>query len=111
MSPVYVAFKVEKGYENFMNMFIKSPRFNQWVVTLASGSVRQTLNYEDFSLIKIAYPPKEKVDQFNKIYNSYFEVINYNNTIIKCLENLRDVLLPKLMSGEIDVSHINCDLE
>ena len=92
-------------------MFIKSPRFNQWVVTLASGSVRQTLNYEDFSLIKIAYPPKEKEDQFNKIYNSYFEVINYNNTIIKCLENLRDVLLPKLMSGEIDVSHINCDLE
>ena len=35
VSSVYVAFKVEEGYENFMNMFIKSNRFNQWVTTLA----------------------------------------------------------------------------
>ena len=111
VSPVYVAFKVEEGYENFMNMFIKSPRFNQWVITLASGSVRQTLNYEDFSLIKIAYPPKEKVYEFNKIYDSYYEVINYNRDLITRLEELRDLLLPKLMSGEIDVSEINCDLD
>ena len=37
VSPVYVAFKVEEGYENFMNMYIKSNRFNQWVITLSSG--------------------------------------------------------------------------
>ena len=111
VSPVYVAFKVEKGYENFMDMFIKSSRFNQWVLTLSSGSVRQTLNYEDFSIIKIAYPPFEYVDKFNKIYDSYFDVINYNKKVIEKLESLRDVLLPKLMSGEIDVSEINCDLK
>jgi hypothetical protein len=35
-----------------------------------------------------------------------------NNRIeINNLINLRDTLLPKLMSGEIDVSKINCDLE
>ena len=111
VSPVYVAFKVEKGYENFMNMYIKSNRFNQWVVTLSSGSVRQTLNYNDFSIIKIAYPPKKLVDIFNKIYESYYDVINYNNSVITNLENIRDTLLPKLMAGEIDVSKINCDLE
>lgn len=111
VSPVYVAFKVEEGYENFMNMYIKSNRFNQWVVTLSSGSVRQTLNYADFSIIKIAYPPKDLVNKFNKVYDNYYEVINYNNSVISNLENIRDTLLPKLMSGEIDVSKINCDLE
>lgn len=110
VSPVYVAFKVEEGYENFMNMYIKSNRFNQWVVTLSSGSVRQTLNYADFSIIKIAYPPKDLVNKFNKVYDNYYEVINYNNSVISNLENIRDTLLPKLMSGEIDVSKINCDL-
>ena len=111
VSPVYVAFKVEEGYENFMNMFIKSNRFNQWVITLASGSVRQTLNYSDFSIIKIAYPPKDLIEKFNIIYESYYEVINHNNSMINNLENIRDILLPKLMSGEIDVSKINCDLK
>ena len=82
VSPVYVAFKVEDGYENFMNMYIKSNRFNQWVVTLSSGSVRQTLNYADFSIIKIAYPPKDVVNKFNKVYKTYYEVINYNNSVI-----------------------------
>ena len=111
VSPVYVAFKVEEGYENFMNMFIKSNRFNQWVTTLASGSVRQTLNYSDFSIIKIAYPPKDLIGKFNIIYESYYEVINHNKSMIINLEKIRDILLPKLMSGEIDVSEINCDLE
>ena len=111
VSPVYVAFKVEEGYENFMNMFIKSNRFNQWVITLASGSVRQTLNYSDFSIIKIAYPPKDLIEKFNIIYENYYEVINHNNSMISNLENIRDILLPKLMSGEIDVSKINCDFE
>ena len=111
VSPVYVAFKVEEGYENFMNMFIKSKRFNQWVITLSSGSVRQTLNYNDFSIIKIAYPPKSLVNKFNVIYESYYEVINYNKSVIYNLEEIRDTLLPKLMSGEIDVSKINCDLK
>ena len=111
VSPVYVAFKVEKGYENFMNMFIKSNRFNQWVITLASGSVRQTLNYTDFSIIKIAYPPKDLIEKFNIIYERYYKLINHNKSTISNLEKIRGILLPKLMSGEIDVSKINCDLK
>lgn len=111
VSPVYVVFKVEERYENFMNMFIKSKKFNQWVTTLSSGSVRQTLNYKDFSIIKIVYPPKSLVNKFNAIYESYYEVIDYNNSVIHNLEEIRDTLLPKLMAGEIDVSEVNCDLE
>nr|WP_298518858.1 restriction endonuclease subunit S [uncultured Methanobrevibacter sp.] len=110
VSPVYVAFKVEEEYENFMNMFIQSDRFKQWVITLASGSVRQTLNYADFSIIKLAYPPIDLIKKFNNIYDNYYEVINYNKSVIHNLEKIRDILLPKLMSGEIDVSKVNCDL-
>lgn len=35
----------------------------------------------------------------------------HNGLEIEKLQQLRDTLLPKLMSGEIDVSKINCDLE
>ena len=57
--------------------------------------------------MKIVIPPFEIVQSFNKlvlpmlrqIQNSYFEN--------KSLKELRDALLPKLISGELDVSDIN----
>lgn len=109
VSPVYVAFKSEEGYENFINMFIKTSRFNKEVNLRAYGSVRQSLNYEDFSLIRLVYPSKKYIDKFNLIYDNYFEVINQNIIEIRNLEKLRDTLLPKLMSGEIDVYYVNLD--
>ena len=38
------------------------------------------------------------------------EKIDSNTKEIMMLSKLRDTLLPKLMSSEIDVSKINCDL-
>ena len=40
-----------------------------------------------------------------------FDKIYLNNNEIFELSKLRDILLPKLMSGEIDISKVNCDLK
>lgn len=61
--------------------------------------------------MEVVIPPENILKEFHervfpiieKIRDSYYEVNN--------LTKLRDTLLPKLMSGEIDVSKINCDLE
>jgi len=61
-------------------------------------------------LIKQIYVPPENI--FNEFYNidiNFNKLINLNKIKIDKLTNLRDVLLPKLMSGEIDVSNINCE--
>ncbi len=39
----------------------------------------------------------------NNNIKSYFEKINQNKKQIQTLENLRDTLLPKLLSGEVRV--------
>ncbi len=106
VSPVYVSFRSEKGYENFMNFFIKTKRFNMEVNLRAYGSVRQSLKYEDFSLIELVYPSKKWINKFNNICDCYNNIIKYNTLEIEKLRKLRDTLLPKLMSGEIDVSNI-----
>ena len=49
--------------------------------------------------------------KFNELIKPLFDAIRSNNDEIKKLQKLRDTLLPKLMSGEIDVSKINYDLE
>lgn len=59
----------------------------------------------------IVIPSQEDVINFNKLVKDVFDIIMHNGLEIEKLQQLRDTLLPKLMSGEIDVSKINCDLE
>ena len=84
--------------------------FNQKEIeNLASGSVQQNLSKDLIANLELVVPPIEIIEElpfkeiYDKIANNYFE--------IEYLTNLRDTLLPKLMSGEIDVSEINCYLE
>ena len=107
VSPVYVVFRCEKGYHHFFNIFKTTKNFKEEVNTRAIGGVRQTLSYKDFSLIKIVYPPKEVVEQFNKIYSHIMTLIKKNILENKRLHQTRDTLLPKLMSGELKINDIN----
>ena len=107
VSPVYVVFRCEKGYHHFFNIFKTTKNFKEEVNTRAIGGVRQTLSYKDFSLIKIVYPPKEAVEQFNKIYSHIMTLIKKNVLENKRLHQTRDTLLPKLMSGELKINDIN----
>ncbi len=107
VSPVYIVFRCEKEYHHFFNIFKATKNFKEEVNTRAIGGVRQTLSYKDFSLIKIVYPPKEVVEQFNKIYSHIITLIKKNVLENKRLHQTRDTLLPKLMSGELKINDIN----
>ena len=63
------------------------------------------------SNFKIVIPSIEDIIKFNNLVQNVFDVIMHNGLEIEQLQKLRDTLLPKLMSGEIDVSQINCDLK
>lgn len=106
VSPVYVVFRAENKYQNFMRFFVKSKRFQEEVKTRASGSVRQAMNYADFSLIRLVYPPKSAIDEFNDMVEPIWKNIKHLRQENEKLSELRDSLLPKLMSGEMDVSAV-----
>ena len=59
----------------------------------------------------IIIPSDEILLEFHKLVFPIIEKIRDSYLEINKLSKLRDTLLPKLMSGEIDVSQINCDLE
>jgi len=55
----------------------------------------------------IILPPVELVEEFDAFCHSVFDVIFANGLQNEKLANMRDALLPKLMSGEIDVSDLD----
>lgn len=54
---------------------------------------------------QIQVPPKELILSFNETAQPWFSKIHSNTKQIQTLENLRDTLLPKLMSGEVRVQY------
>lgn len=108
VSPVYVVFECEKGYHHFFDYYRKTASFKDEVLNRAIGGVRQTLSYKDFALIKLVYPPYDIVEKFNCIYAGLLENKNSIKREISKLSELRDTLLPKLLSGELKIDDFTC---
>ena len=77
----------------------------------ANSGVQVNLSTKEIKDSKIIIPSKNINQKFNNIVKPIFDIIFTNNAEILKLTKIRDTLLPKLMSGEIDVSKINCDLD
>lgn len=70
---------------------------------LRSGTFPQG-NYEDLSSFVIKYSTNQ--EKVTKLLDSILEKMNINNEENSKLSELRDTLLPRLMTGEIDLDNI-----
>lgn len=71
-----------------------------------TGTTQQQLTVPDFRKTEIVIPDKNTMDSFTETVTPLFERIWANEDENTKLAEVRDALLPKLMSGEIDVSAI-----
>lgn len=71
-----------------------------------TGTTQQQLTVPDFQKTEILVPSKEIVTLFTATVEPIFEKIWANQNENEKLSSLRDTLLPKLMSGELNVSDI-----
>ena len=70
---------------------------------LSNGGAIPTLNRNTLSNIIVLEPCEDMQKMFTKIVKGLYEKIHKANLQIKLLQQARDKLLPKLMSGEIEV--------
>ena len=107
-----------EAYQRTYVLIPHNPRFSAWlfyavkynlnkITVAARGSVIKFItkgNLEDFSFYApLNLDDYDVIDQFTAINNK----IASNREENACLTELRDTLLPKLMSGKIDVSDID----
>lgn len=76
-----------------------------------STSAYPSIKSSDLEQLEIPMPTKDEIEEIKPQLDSLFAVIAHNEYESKMLEELRDTLLPKLMSGEIDVSQIKLPMQ
>lgn len=74
------------------------------VKSIVTGAVQPKINQANLRSIQVVIPPRSELDAFNELICPLFDQIRQNQDQNKLLAALRDTLLPKLMSNEIDVS-------
>lgn len=76
------------------------------VQSIVTGAVQPKISQANLCSVPVIIPPREVVEEFNSTISSFFTMIRGLSDENNRLAQLRDSLLPKLMSGEIDVSNI-----
>ena len=76
------------------------------VKSIVTGAVQPKISQANLKSIQIVIPPEKLLQEFNSVITPLFALIRQNSEESKRLAQLRDTLLPKLMSGEIDVSEV-----
>ena len=91
----------------YVYLMARSDTFRDNAIKSMSGATgRQRVKEACFDQFLFAHPPSKLLNNFSKIVSSYFRLIyNLNQKNIN-LRKTRDLLLPRLISGEIDVENL-----
>ena len=91
----------EKANQFFLYFLLEQDE----LATLNANSAQPGLNQESMKSFEILIPPYELIEKFGIIVKDMVDKILFNSKQIQTLENLRDTLLPKLLSEEVKIKH------
>lgn len=93
--------------QSYLYLFLTQRSIRNKISTLGSAKAAQPgINQGDIKGIALTIPNQKMIQTFENATSSIFNMIVQNSIQSRCLAQLRDTLLPKLMSGEIDISNI-----
>ena len=100
--------KIEKKYNCWFTYHLinLTSTFNQ-IVSTAQGSAQANISSKDIELAPAMIPSHELIKLFNKYTSPMYRnwIANLQHKLL--LAGFSDTLLPKLLSGAIDLAHIN----
>lgn len=101
----WLYFPSSKFSNEYLYLYFKHIRDN--LVALGNGSVFTNLKTDILKNYPTNLPTDEVLNEFDEIIKPIFSMILSKTRESKRLTEIRDTLLPRLMSGELDVSDID----
>lgn len=90
----------------FIYCTLKQPEIISEIINRGQGSAQPNISASDIMSIPCVIPQTDEINNFNLQTAPMFELIINNQVENLILAKTRDLLLPRLMSGEIDISNI-----
>lgn len=87
----------------FIYGLLKSENIISQIINKGQGSAQPNISANDIETISIILPPKDIISKYNELVSPYFSLLIKNLNECDYLAQLRDILLPKLMSGELQI--------
>ena len=99
------AIRAEDIYKElvYLRLYIQIERMK----SMATGSVIIGLKKDDIEKLEVVVANDSVMNTFHMLLKPMFEKMEANTFQIRTLQQARDTLLPKLLSGELNVSNIN----
>ena len=76
------------------------------LASMNAGSAVPSMTTDILNAMEVVIPSTSALEEFESLVAPMYEAMEANDVQSKALSQMRDTLLPKLMSGEIDVSDI-----
>ena len=98
-------------YHGYLYMTLFQDRTIDYANTISVGATMPYVNWDTFSKMKIIIPSDEYVIKYNDIIQpiiSYMSYIYFENVNLK---KIYEMLLPRLVSGDIDVSTLDIKIK
>lgn len=103
LSTGFMGIKALRNMQYYLYLFVNSEKFHQIKDTLVQGAVQEAITNTNVKQIKFFIPPTDLINKFNEkidlIFIRSYQLKKENQK----LAALSDLLLPKLMSGEMEV--------
>ena len=87
----------------YLYQFIRSDHFRYEAEARSEGSAQKCLFLGAIKSVETLFPPIHLQNTFESILESQYQVVSSNHLEIDLLSRVRDVLLPRLISGEVEV--------
>ena len=91
----------------YLLLYLRSQRGSEEIKKGTVGAVQAKLPIKNIQALSIPLLPQPDLQSLNDTLKVLFNQLSINVAESKCLADIRDSLLPTLMSGELDVSDID----
>ena len=99
------------SYYGFVAMHLFSAELVTYADRLSNGAKMPRVNWKDLSDYALTIPPVELVAAFSDAVQPMFDQITANVHQAQTLTQLRDILLPRLISGELRLPEAKANVE
>ena len=100
----------EKGNWGYLYSLFRMPVFKDRMISIARGTAQANLSPIETAKLTIIIPPSDILIRYSSFAADYYQKIISNMIQSGTIATIRDTLLPRLMSGELEVKDIEDSL-